>query len=164
MTTPHNKTRRRRAALGALGVVAAAGALTGPASQADAGGFITAYFHPVQEIGGGLCTARVGVDINMSEADAQSFIAHPGEEATVKLFGDDPIWDNAIIALPTDAPTWPQAWAGGYSVEFVRTFGCYYLNEDWEGDDEVYAQVTFNDFRTGVTHRVNTPDQVWHWS
>jgi hypothetical protein len=156
-------TSTKQAVLGAIAALTIGSGVAGVAGQADAGGFIDAYLHPIQEVGGGLCSARVGVDINMSESDAQAFIAHPGEEATVKLIGDDPIWDNAIIALPTDAPTWPQAWAGGYSVEFVRTFSCHLLNEDWEGQDEIYAQLTFNDFRTGVTHRVNTANQVRSW-
>jgi hypothetical protein len=158
-----NHPRRRRAALGAIAALTVGTAVAGAADRAEAGGFISVYLHPIQEIGGQLCSARVGVDVNMSESDAREFIAHPGDEATVKLMADDPIWDNAIIALPTDAPTWPQTWAGGYSVEFTRIFSCHFLNEDWEGQDEIYARVTFNDFRTGVTHYVNTANQVRSW-
>jgi hypothetical protein len=155
--------RRQRAALGAIAALTFGSAAVGVADQAEAGGFISVYFHTIQPIGGQLCSARVGVDVNMSESDARDFIAHPGDEATVKLMGDDLIWDNTIIALPTDAPTWPQAWAGGYSVEFTRVFSCHFLNEDWEGADEIYARLTFNDFRTGVTHYVNTANQVRSW-
>ena len=154
------KQPRRRARRRLLGAVAALGATT--ATVASAGGhadaaFIDVYLHPIERLSGDLCVARVGTDINMSYADALSFIAHPGEEATVKLRGDDPIWDNSLIALPVDAPTWPQAWAGGYSVEFTRLFSCHILNEDWnDPEDEIYAQVTFQDFRTGQTHRANS--------
>ena len=157
------KRRRHRVVLGAVAALTASTTVAGVAGQAHADGLIDVYLHPIEQLGGSLCSARVGVDIAMSEADAQAFIAHPGEEATVKLWADDPIWDNGIIGLPTDAPTWPQAWAGGYSVEFTRVISCELLNEDWEGEDEIYAQVTFNDFRTLVTHRVNTPNQLWSW-
>jgi len=159
-TTTHP---RRRAALGAVAALTVGAAVAGVAGRADAGGFIDAYFHPIQQMSGELCSARVGVDVNMSEADARAFIAHPGDEVTVKLMGDDSIWDNFLISLPTDAPTWPQSWAGGYSVEVTRVFSCETLDEDWEGADEVYARVTFNDFRTGVTHTVNTANQVRSW-
>jgi hypothetical protein len=158
-------SRRARVAIGALAAMAAAaGVAVNSGGAADAAS-MSVYLHPIQTMGGGVCTARVGLDIAMSEADARSFIAHPGEEATVKLWADDPIWDNAIIALPTDAPTWPQAWAGGYSVEFVRTFSCHLLDEDWRDDaDEIYAKVTFNDFRTGTTQTATSNEIVKDFS
>jgi hypothetical protein len=148
------KTRR---VLGALAAVAAAsGAAIGTNGSADAA-TMSVFLHPVVEMSGAVCTARVGVDIAMSEADALTFLAHPGEEVTAKLWADDPIWDNALIGLPTDAPAWPQAWAGGLSVEFVRTFSCHILDEDWRDDeDEIFAKITFNDFRTGRTQTANS--------
>ncbi|HWM22491.1 MAG TPA: hypothetical protein VNO51_22560 [Ilumatobacteraceae bacterium] len=155
--TRHPNITRARRALGALVAVAAAsGVAIGNGGSADAA-TMTVFLHPIQIMSGGICTARVGVDIAMSQADAQTFIDHPGEEVTAKMWADDPIWDNALIALPTDAPAWPQTWAGGLSVEFVRTFSCHILDEDWRDDeDEIFAKVTFNDFRVGRTQTANS--------
>ena len=134
--------------------------------SADAA-FLTTYLHPIVNYGQGTCAVRVGLDVAMSEADAQAFIAHPGEEATVKLYGDDPSYDNALFAVPVDAPTWPQSWAGGYSVEFAAEIPCGWLNEDsgWYEDahDEIYARVTFADFRTGVTHTANSGNRTGYF-
>ena len=48
-------------------------------------------------------------------------------------------------------------WAGGLSVEFTRTFSCHLLDEDWRDDeDEIFAKITFNDFRTGRTQTANS--------
>ena len=156
-----HRGRRRRAALGAiaaLSVGAGVGAVGGGSAEAS---FIDIYLHPIRKLGGGVCEARVGVDINMPYSHALEFLAHPGEEATMKLYGDDQWWDNALINLPVDSPTWPQAWAGGYSVEFTRLFGCDVLNEDWnDPEDEIYARVRFLDIRTGQTHYANSANWV----
>ena len=159
--------RRRLKRLGPL----VAGAALATAIAASSGGsadaaFLTTYFHPIINYGQGTCGVRVGLDVAMSEADAQAFIAHPGQEATVKLYGDDPIWDNALVAVPVDAPTWPQTWAGGYSVEFAAQIPCSRLNEDnsWtDNRDEIYARVTFADFRTGSTHTANSGVRVGYF-
>ena len=158
-------SRRGRRALAAFAAVAAAsGVAIGTTGSAEAA-TMSVYLHPIQFASGAVCTARVGVDIAMSQADAQSFLAHPGEEVTAKLWADDPIWDNALIALPTDAPVWPQAWAGGLSVEFVRTFSCHILDEDWRDDaDEIFAKITFNDFRVGRTQTANSNKIVQDFS
>ena len=153
--------RRSRRVLGALIALAATAGVTGATAGNAEAAAMTVYLHPIQVLPGDLCVARVGVDITMSYADALEFIAHPGEEATAKLWGDD-WWDNALISIPVDNPTWPQAWSGGYSVEFTRTFGCHILDEDycqpWELGwcDEIYAQVTFVDIRNGKTQRANS--------
>jgi len=156
------RVRRSRRVLGTLAALAAttgvAGAATGTAEAAPS---MTVYLHPIQVLPGDVCVARVGVDISMSYADALALLAHPGEEATAKLWGDD-WWDNALISLPVDSPTWPQAWEGGYSVEFTRAFGCHVIDEDycqpWELGwcDEIYAQVSFLDIRNGRTYKANS--------
>ena len=154
-TTPtrQRRTRRFATALAAVGVTAA-GAAVASAGTADAA-FLTTYLHPIINYGNGVCEVRVGLDVAMSEADARAFIDHPGEEASVKLYGDDEWFDNFVAYLPVDAPTWPQTWAGGYSVEFFGQLPCSTLNEDW-GEDDIYARITFEDFRTGLIHRANT--------
>jgi hypothetical protein len=144
-TRPRGGKRLGRA-LAVLMITSAATVATAGAAYADP--FMTTYFHPIERLGDGICQVRVGLDISMSESDALSFIAHPGEEATVKLYGDDPVFDNYLTGVPVDAPTWPQAWAGGYSVEFTKQLGCSTLNED-VGRDEIYAKVRFADFRNG---------------
>ena len=156
-----HRGRRRRAMWGAVAALSVgAGVAVAGAGRAEAS-FIDIYLHPIGKLGGGLCEARVGVDIQMPYAHALEFVAHPGEEATMKLYGDDPVWDNALVNLPVDSPTWPQAWAGGYSVEFTRVFGCDVLNEDWnDPEDEIYARVKFLDIRTGQTHYANSANRV----
>ena len=160
-------TRRRMRRLGPIiaGAALAAGAAAAAGGTADAA-FLTTYFHPIVNHGQGTCSVRVGLDVAMSQADAEAFIAHPGQEATVRLYGDDPVWDNGIVAVPVDAPTWPQAWAGGYSVEFAADLPCRLLNEDnsWtDNRDEIYARVTFADFRTGSTHTANSGVRVGYF-
>jgi hypothetical protein len=156
-TGPGQSSRRIRRSLTALAAVAAtSGVAVGAPGSADAVS-MSVFLHPVQVMSGGVCSVRVGVDIAMSEADARMFIANPGEEVTAKLWADDPIWDNGIIGLPTDAPAWPQAWAGGLSVEFTRTISCHLLDEDWRDDpDEIFAKITFNDIRCGRTETANS--------
>ena len=157
MTTTTRRRFRRLAPLVA-GAALATGIGTATGGSADAA-FLTTYFHPIVNYGQGTCAVRVGLDVAMSYADAVAFIAHPGEEATVKLYGDDPSFDNGIVGVAVDAPTWPQAWAGGYSVEFAAEIPCRWLNEDnsiFDNRDEIYARVTFADFRTGTTHTANS--------
>jgi hypothetical protein len=147
-------TRLARAFV-ALALMSGAGVVAGNA--AEAAPFITVVLHPIEDgpNNDGVCRVIVGVDINMSEADARTFLAHPGQEATARLWADDFADDNDLGAVPVDFPEWPQAWAGGYSVEFTNLVGCSHFNED-PGRDEIYAQITFDDFRTGRTHRVNS--------
>jgi hypothetical protein len=153
--------RRRQRILGAVAALSVGAGVAAAGGSADAASFIDIYLHPIRKLSGGLCEARVGVDIQMPYADALDVIAHPGDEATMKLYGDDPWFDNALINLPVDSPTWPQAWAGGYSVEFTRVFGCDVLNEDWnDPEDEIYARVRFLDIRTGQTHYANSGNWV----
>jgi hypothetical protein len=162
------RSGRRR--VGGLAAAVAAATVAGvvglgAAGTADAA-FLTTYFHPIVNHGQGTCSVRVGLDVAMSEADARAFIAHPGEEATVKLYGDDEWFDNALVAVPVDAPTWPQAWAGGYSVEFAADLPCSRLNEDnsvFDNRDEIYARVTFADFRTGRTHTANSGNRTGYF-
>lgn len=164
MTTTIPRRGRRIASIVA-GAALATGIGAASGGSADAA-FLTTYFHPIINYGQGTCAVRVGLDVAMSEADALAFIAHPGEEATVKLYGDDPYFDNAIVAVPVDAPTWPQSWAGGYSVEFAAEIPCGWLNEDnsWtDNHDEIYARVTFADFRTGLTHRANSGNRTGYF-
>ena len=172
MTTTNAPTRhgrRRRRIIGAVAALAMMSGVAAMTSGTAEAALMTVYLHPIQIQSGGVCTARIGVDIAMSEADAHAFIAHPGEEATAKLWADDQWYDNALIAIPTDSPTWPQAWSGGYSVEYTRTFSCNILNEDgwtpWEVAyfDEIYAQITFQDFRTGRTHRANSAVHIYEF-
>lgn len=157
MTTKLRR-RARRLAPAAAALAFTAGIGLASAGSADAA-FLTTYLHPIVNHGQGTCSVRVGLDVAMSEADARAFLAHPGEEATVKLYGDDQWYDNALISIPVDAPTWPQVWAGGYSVEFAAAIPCSRLNEDtsiFDNRDEIYARITFADFRTGVTHTANS--------
>jgi len=162
--TPTTRTPRLAArfarTLVALAILAGAAVVGSSAAQADP--FMTVYLHPVEQLGSGICRVRIGLDIQMSEADAWDFINHPGEEAVAKLWGDDPSFDNGIATIGVDYPAWPQAWAGGYSVEYVRDLSCSWLDEDW-GEDDIYAQIIFDDFRTGRRHVANSSVRHGNW-
>jgi hypothetical protein len=88
----------------------------------------------------------------MSRQDAQAIIDSPGEEFSAKIYGDDPVWDNAQVSVPV---TWSAAWDGGLSAEMdmVATFA--QLNEDdgyFDGYiDELYGQIRLFDPRTQRT-------------
>lgn len=139
-----------------------AGASFVAVNPAGAEPFITVYLHPIRAYDDGWCFIRVGVDIQMSEADAISFLDHPGEEATARLWGDDPYSDDRLDPLSVDRG-WPRTWAGGYSVEYSLWIGCGFLDEDGDGRDEIYAQITFDDFRTGQRHVANSANRTGNY-
>jgi hypothetical protein len=86
----------------------------------------------------------------MSQQDAQAIIDSPGEEFSATIFGDDPSYDNAIVAIPV---TWSAAWEGGLSAEsdYVATF--MQLNEDdsyFDNFDDLYVRIRLYDPRLNV--------------
>jgi hypothetical protein len=67
----------------------------------------------------------------------------------------DVLFDDGLDSLPV-AYLWPQARAGGDIVEYQLYIGCGFLDGDSDGGDEIYAQITFDDFRTGQRHTANS--------
>lgn len=99
----------------------------------------------------------VGIDIYMTRQQAEDLISPPGEEFSAKVWGIDPVWDNALFNLPVI-----RSWAsdGGLSAEFQLTVTKNWLDEDWDGEDELQGRVRLYDhrnnryleYRTGVIH------------
>jgi hypothetical protein len=94
----------------------------------------------------------------MDQADAQRFIARPGNEASYSVWGYDDGFltggDDKLIGTTPFTYYWAAADGLHFSATFVvdRTK----LNED-NGRDEVYAKVSLLDIRTLTTHTVKSP-------
>jgi hypothetical protein len=90
---------------------------------------------------------HVGIDVTMSQADAQRLVDQEGQAVMAYLIGNDSWSDDSLVGV---TETYERAWSGGLSAEFDAYIHWTTLNEDWEGTDEVYARVRLNDHRTGV--------------
>lgn len=130
------------------------GAMASPASAEQTCNSGTGYVvcFDLTRLPDGNIAVHLGIDITMSRQDAQAIIDSPGEEFSAKIYGDDPVWDNAQVSVPV---TWSNAWDGGLSAEFdmVATFA--QLNEDdgyFDGYiDELYGQIKLWDPRYNRT-------------
>ena len=110
-------------------------------------------FHQVPDLVNNL-DVKVGLDAIMSEQDAQAIIAH-GAAVRASLWGDDDGRGQFLADLLL-SPGWPVAGPRGLSIELYEDdLWKVYLNEDAVGDDEIYAQITYDDYprRTTVTRR-----------
>jgi len=81
---------------------------------------------------------HVGIDVNMSRADAQNII-DGGGTITARMYGSDSFFDDNLIGVTR---SWVSAWDGGLSAEFDRSVNGSVLDEDPEGEDEVFARVS----------------------
>jgi len=153
--------RRLAAAVGAVAVTAGAVALTAsPASahqvcRAAPGHVICLSTTPMANRD---FAVHLGIDIHMSQADAQAIINAPGEELSAKIWADDPVYDNGLFSVPV---TWSAAGEIGLSAEFDIVVDGEALDEDdgwFEGRlDEVYGVITLRDPRTGVVRSFTSP-------
>ncbi|MBG0568624.1 hypothetical protein [Actinoplanes aureus] len=100
--------------------------------------------------------AVAGQDAFMSQRSAQEKIDH-GTNFRAQLFGDDGN-RRTLLADLFLAPGWPAAGPGGLSAELTRVLHGSTLNEDTDGNDEIYAEITYWDFviNDNVTHRTGT--------
>jgi hypothetical protein len=98
---------------------------------------------------------HVGIDVNMSQQDAQNII-DGGGSITARMYGSDSIFDDNLQGVTR---SWWSAWEGGLSAEFDRSICGGVLDEDPEGVDEVYALVSLYDPRSGGT-RTFRSDEV----
>jgi hypothetical protein len=106
----------------------------------------------------GLIDVHIGIDVYMSQQDAQAIINYsPGEEFSAKIFGDDPSYDNALINVPV---TGVSAWEGGLSADFHSVATFQQLNEDngyFDGYvDELYGRISLYDGRWNRTRTFYT--------
>jgi hypothetical protein len=91
---------------------------------------------------------HVGIDVYMSQQDAQNIIDAPGEPFVAKLMADDPFFDNFIEWIDV---SWVATWERGLSAEFDGAARADQLDEDWDGHDEVFARVVLNIQSSDIT-------------
>ncbi|MCK2215216.1 hypothetical protein MF672_015680 [Actinomadura sp. ATCC 31491] len=149
----------------ALGVLAAFAAvvtlMAGPASaevyQECTGATKSNVCLTITDLGSGVVRVDIGIDYHISLEDARAILAPPGDPFMAKMFGDDPSFDNFLFWVDLDPAQLGASAENGLSAGFSRTVPRSWLNEDWEGRDEVYGQVVLEDPRTGTIQRFNSP-------
>jgi hypothetical protein len=102
---------------------------------------------------------HVGIDINMTEPEAEAIIAR-SNEMSARMYGADPAFDDNLQGVTR---SWRDAWEGGLSIEFDRSMSGGTLNEDPEGGDEVYALVRVYVPVSGVTRTFRSDTVVAHF-
>jgi len=101
----------------------------------------------ITHVGGDQYDVHVGIDITMSQADAQAIIDQPGDPIDAWAMGADPFFDNAEFRIPL---SWVNAWEGGLSAEMDIRVPYAALDEDSDGGDELYARVRLFDQRVST--------------
>jgi hypothetical protein len=153
--------RRAVPAMAGLAIVPGAIMLTGSAASADGPACHYDSQHNgclwITETwpGSGEYEVHIGIDVYMSQAQAQAIIDRGGA-LSVKVMGDDPSYDDLLFTIdPFSVGAAPH----GLSAEFrtSRVPG-EWLDEDWEGRDEVYARITLSD--PGRSSRTFTTGQL----
>jgi len=137
--------RRLTQFIAALAIVTGMSVATaGTASAANVGEWACDYnsYHNsclyIANLGGNMYSVHVGIDIYMSQQDAQNII-NSGFRPTAALYGDDGSLNYRTTIPLTGNPT---AWSGGYSDEFDKVVSGSLLNEDDDGVDEIIAKVS----------------------
>ncbi|MGC7097345.1 hypothetical protein ACPZ19_21940 [Amycolatopsis lurida] len=108
----------------------------------------------VTYIGGHDYAVHVGIDVYMSQADAEAIVAGPGNAfLPAILVGDDPgtASDDDLAQLPL---TGEVAGSDHLAAEFYAIVRDTVLNEDSSSGetDELYARIRYVDPRDGLTH------------
>lgn len=103
----------------------------------------------LDDLGSFLWNAHVGIDVYMNEQYAREIIAC-GARFQASLWGEDGTYDQFITNLPLRAG-WPSAGPSGLGAEFMKTVHSSQLNEDSDGQDELYARVSYYDCHAGRT-------------
>ena len=99
--------------------------------------------------------AHVGIDVHMPEQYGREILAC-GADFRASLWGEDGNTDQFIRNLQLK-PGWPAGGTGGIAAEFItRLLRPAEMNEDTNGEDELYVRITFYDCHTGVTRPFTT--------
>ena len=99
--------------------------------------------------------AHVGIDVHMPEQYGREILAC-GPDFRASLWGDDGNTDQFIRNLQLK-PGWPVAGTGGISAEFFgQLLRPSEMNEDTNGEDELYVRISFDDCHTGDTRPFTT--------
>jgi hypothetical protein len=108
----------------------------------------------IWDMGNNTYAVHVGIDVSMTQAQAQQYVDQPGQALTASLMGDD-VFDNALFAIPQ---TYEVAGGDGLSAEFDILVGSGSLNEDWDGQDELYAKVKLYNASSGTYRTFLSPN------
>jgi hypothetical protein len=105
-----------------------------------------------------------GLDSYMSQQYAQEVIDRGGSYLA-RLYADDSGSNDVLLA--TIPLSWAAAGAAGLGQEHVIWLGCSKLNEDKDGKDEIYADISWFDPHNGqwTTRRTGTISYefiCWH--
>lgn len=95
----------------------------------------------------------VGIDLRMSQRDAQEIIDAPGDPLTVQMWDDDVDRDHPLFRVPAVSL---HAAESGLSADFAIVVSGAKLDVDAIGEDEVFAGITFRDPRTGQIRTFDT--------
>lgn len=156
----------RRAAL-AMGLALAAGVATAGAASAgrlnqqscigEPGRYTICVYITAAPPGGisHSYDVYVDIDVNMHRDDAQRII-DGGGSIGASMYGSDLFSDNHLASVTRRQLF---AWEGGLSAGFQRRIQGSVLDEDWEGEDEVYALVRLYVPVSGAT-RTFRSDQI----
>lgn len=106
--------------------------------------------------GNGIYNVHVGIDVYMTQAQAQLLIDQEGQALTATLMGDDSL-DNALVSIPQ---TYEAAGSIGLSAEFDMQVGSSVLNEDSlpTDKDELYGKVKLWNAQTGKFRTFLSPN------
>ena len=154
---PGSRGRARRGALRAVlavtgAVAVAVGLMAAPAAaqQSCTGAADANVCLSIERLDDGNYAVHIGIDVRMSQQDAQAIIDQPGDPFTTWMMGSD--WfDDSLLSLPM---TGLGAWEGGLGADFDRVATSAELDEDsdwWDDDDEVFARIWLYDRRSGST-------------
>jgi hypothetical protein len=167
MTNHHRIFRARplralAALAAALTIVAASLAAAAPSASAasipNACNFDFVTFNAClrfDDRGPGRWDAVVGIDVVMPEQYAREIIAC-GADFRASLWGDDGGGSSDdFISNMVLRPGWPAVGPGVLSAEFTVPVNSSQLDED-DGEDEVYASISFVDCHTGLTRQFRT--------
>jgi hypothetical protein len=158
--------RRLAQALVTLGVVTGLGVVTtGTASAHGIGEYACNYVVGVRnacllvtDVAPGYFHLRIGIDITMSQQQAQAYLDDPAPDFTAILYGYDGRNVRQYLASPPLVSV--TAWSGGLSAEWEMYAPSIALNED-NGADELIVEIWFFE-APGSTQTIET-GQVVAW-
>jgi hypothetical protein len=158
------KRRLRRtlrvAAVPAVAIALLAGVMAAPAFAEPACGgkvdvsYTCLWIDPVQEG----YKIHIGIDVHMSQEDAQAILDAPGDPFRARLMGSDPLFDDELFTLRLTGQG--ASAESGLSADFDYVASRSQLNEDddfLDDVDDVFGKVDLVDPFTGDTRTFDSP-------
>jgi hypothetical protein len=106
--------------------------------------------------GGTEWTVQAGVDVRLPEQYAREIVACGNSNFQASMWGEDSGNDDDFLRNLVIQPGWPSAWNQGLSASFIGlNVRDSELNED-DGEDDIYARISFLDCHTGLTRNFKT--------